>query len=1055
MMSLFQNKFKVYLVLGLLGLVGIISGLNLSVSLFPNISRPTVGLWMNYVNIEKNDFIENYGFDLENELDTLKNGKTKVENISAEFSDDGLFMRILFDWGTEPETAYREIRNITNQWQNRLPKETADTLQVWQWNENTGYLSISFFSQTKTIDELYQHLDPILTPELKKIAGFEEALLFNPKKKEVRIELNPLRMAELGIYPREIRDIISSKMRSYIGGTVLSGDNKLQLNLVGNEKSIDGIKNIKIYKGNKSFQLDEIAKIYLAPHSTRKRVFKTDGKESLILWAKPNVGANVKEATEAIIDLIHAKENKFDEDVSYKVLVDPSEFIRSSIQNVFKSVAIASCLAVLVLFLFMGSFRNVSSAFIEIPFSIILAFILMDIFDMNLNLISLGGMALAAGMNVDASIVVLENIIRHFSNEKNASNRDFSYAYKCQVILSALKEVWRPILVSTITTLIVFTPLIFTKDLTNAVLGDLAKAVIFSHGFACMIALIIVPLVRTQLITRESLHTKSLLDTPMNLFQKIYQKTLFFFIQNKKSRIALFLCVPLALILLFSFVMPKIPKELIGKPNTDWVILNVNSETSKSVKDLEQEIQKAELKIKDTFKDKILYNFMQVRRENRGNLMLRLADKSEMKAFQEELKEAFPNTPEVRFAVYPWNPAELPLPDYPDIEIQIQSKNFKALADNSQEFLANLREEKIMDEVWSEPNLSKSEKLVVSPFESVWNEIRKQAVNISESDILDITMLADSGKKVSEIYENSLRTDIVLKYPDQYTLSDATLSSFPFRINDKVIPLSALVQVKKAQSSPTTNRENAQNIVYIRSNLKKEQKDQKEAIKTKLAAFIKKESSKYPEINITLADENKDLTSSLNQLYKSIGISFVLIAFVLLLQFGNMLNVLTVLLAIPLGLIGVIISLYIFDSTLSLNSALGIILLNGIAVNNSILLVDFANREFASGKDALNSILDSSTQRLRPILITSLTSILGMLPIAFGMGEGGEILQPLGITVSCGLWFSTFLTILFIPLVHYFVLRNKEKGASLDYTNYQKPTHNTSITNNEFSEELQ
>lgn len=1042
MKNLFQNKLKVYLVLGLLGLVGIISGLNLSVSLFPNISRPTVGLWINYVNLEKTDFLENHGYDLENELETLKNGKIKIENVSAEFYDDGLFMRILFDWGTDAEDAYREIRSITNQWQNKLPKETADTLQVWQWNENTGYLSISFFSKNKTIDELYQHLDPILSPGLKSAKGFEEAILFNPKKKEVRIELDPLKMAELGIYPKEIQNMISSKMRSFIGGSIRSGDNKLQLNLVGTEKSIEGLKNIRLYKGEKSFLLSEISKIFFAPHSTRKRIFKTDGKESLIVWAKPNAGANVKEATESIIKLIKDKEPQFDKDVSYKVLVDPSEFIRSAISNVFKSVAIASCLAVFVLFLFMGSLRNVSSAFIEIPFSIVLAFILMEIFDMNLNLISLGGMALAAGMNVDASIVVLENILRHFSMRKDQTNKDFSYAYKCEVILEALKEVWRPIVVSTVTTLIVFTPLVFTKDLTNAVLGDLAKAVIFSHGFACMIALIIVPLVRTQVINRESLHSKSVLDKPMTHFENFYQRTLYFFINNKKARILLFTGIPATLILCMILVLPQVPKELIGKPHTDWVILQLQNETSKSVKDIEVLIQKAELKINELFADEINYNFMSIRRENRGKLMLRLKDKSQVEDFQDRLKKAFPNTPETRFNVFPWNPAELPLPNYPDVEVHIKGKNLKSISNAGEQILVGIKENKLVEGMWSEPNLRKSEKFLVNPFESIWRELRKNNVAITERDLLDVTMLADSGKRINELYEDGEKTDIVMKFPDKYKLNDASLAAFPLKVGDKIIPLSSLVSLKKVESDPSNNRENSENIIKLKAQLTKDKKEQKADIKNAITKFIQKEKSKFNGVSIEVVDENKDLTKSLAQLYKSILISMVLIAFVLMLQFGNVLNVLTVLLAIPLGLIGVIISLYLFDSTLSLNSALGVILLNGIAVNNSILLVDFSNREFEKGLDALNSILNASRQRLRPILITSLTSILGMLPIAFGMGEGGEILQPLGIAVSCGLWVSTFLTIVIIPLVQYSVLKKKELSRGIVFEQYENQFQN-------------
>jgi HAE1 family hydrophobic/amphiphilic exporter-1 len=1036
MIKLFSNKLKVYLILGLFGLVGIYSGLNLSVSLFPNISRPTVGLWINYVNIEKQDFIENYGYSLEKELETLRSGKTKIEDIKADFNDDGLFMRILFDWGVNAEDAYREVRAITNQWQNQLPEDTADSLQVWQWNENTGYLSISFFSKTKTIDELYNHLDPIISPELGAIQGVEQAVLFNPKRKEVRIELNPNKMAELGIYPREIRSIITAKLRSYIGGNIRSGNSKLQLNLRGVDKSIEGIRDLRFYKGEKSFLLKELADVYHADSSQRKRVFKTNGKESLILWAKPKAGANVKDVTESIIQLVKDKQASFDKDVTYKVLVDPSEFIRSSISNVFKSVAIASSLAVIVLFLFVGSFRNVSSAFIEIPFSIILAFILMDLFDMNLNLISLGGMALAAGMNVDASIVVLENIIRHFKLAQQTSNKEFSYPEKVSIIFVALKEVWLPILVSTTTTLIVFTPLIFTKDLTNAVLGDLAKAVIFSHGFACMIALIVVPLVRSQLITNESLHARPLVEGPLKKFEIFYQKSLNYFMQNIKASYMLFAGLALALILAITFVLPTIPKQLIGKPNTDWVILQLRSQTSKSIKDMENMVLKAESRALDKFGEEVRYTFMQVRRENRGMFMLRLKDKSTVKDFMKRLEAEFTSTPEIRFSVFPWNPAELPLPDPPHVQVDIKAKDNKLLNDTAQRLLTQIKENDIYKGMWSEPGLNKSEKFVLTPYVDVWNKLKTNWVQINELDLLDLSMLADKGRKIGDLYQDGRREDMVLKFNDEVKLDENGLSSFPIKIKDKIIPMSALFYLKKADSPPNTVRFNRENLVSLFAKMARGEEHKASETKAAVTKFVEKFKKENTGASIEVVDESKDLTKALEQLTKSIAISLFLIAFVLMMQFGNFYNVLTILVAIPLGVIGVIVSLYVFDSTISLNSALGIILLNGIAVNNSILLVDFSNREFKRGNDALNSILTAATQRLRPILITSLTSILGMLPIAFGMGEGGEILQPLGITVSSGLWASTLLTIMVIPLIHYRVLLKEQKKRSIGTSSY-------------------
>ena len=201
---------------------------------------------------------------------------------------------------------------------------------------------------------------------------------------------------------------------------------------------------------------------------------------------------------EDILKIVKEAMHTLPKDIQYRVLVDPSEFIRASVNNVIHEVIVAAGLAVLVLFLFVGSFKNTITAALEIPLSMILAFIMMNLFDMNLNLISLGGLALAAGMNVDASVVVMENIFRHMEGLKGPLNFDS----RLSLIIRAVKEVRLPIIASTISTLVVFAPLALTKDLTNAILGDLAKAVVFSHGFSMFIALILVPTIRLQIMNQ-------------------------------------------------------------------------------------------------------------------------------------------------------------------------------------------------------------------------------------------------------------------------------------------------------------------------------------------------------------------------------------------------------------------------------------------------------------------------------------------------------------------------------------------------------------------------
>ena len=245
---------------------------------------------------------------------------------------------------------------------------------------------------------------------------------------------------------------------------------------------------------------------------------------------------------EDMLNIVHEAMKSLPKDIEVKVLVDPSEFIRNSIANVLHEVMIGALLAVVILFVFIGSFKNVITAAIEIPLSMILAFILMRMSGMNLNLISLGGLALSAGMNVDASVVVMENIFRHFDLAKKRASEigdafKPSYAEKLEIITRAVREVSFPVIASTVASLVVFLPLAFTSDLSYAVFGDLAKTVVFSHGFSAFVALILVPTVRLQLMSRPGADQEehhSPVEKQLGWLEKSYGNALRKFIQNRK-----------------------------------------------------------------------------------------------------------------------------------------------------------------------------------------------------------------------------------------------------------------------------------------------------------------------------------------------------------------------------------------------------------------------------------------------------------------------------------------------------------------------------------------
>ena len=261
--------------------------------------------------------------------------------------------------------------------------------------------------------------------------------------------------------------------------------------------------------------------------------------------------------------------------------------------------------------MFVGSFKNTITAALEIPLSMVLAFIMMKITNMNINLISLGGLALAAGMNVDASIVVLENIMRHIENYTPKTFNE-----KLKIVMNAVNEVRLPIIASTISTLVVFAPLAFTHNLTNAILGDLAKAIVFSHGFSMIIALCLVPTIRLHILsgTKVDKLPKAPLDSFMKRVTKIYLQGLNALIAKKYLRWLVLGIFVLLFVLSSIFIIPSLKKEIIGKPDTDWMILAINTSGNSEVKQMETETSRIEDDLLTNFGKYIQYTFTQIRR---------------------------------------------------------------------------------------------------------------------------------------------------------------------------------------------------------------------------------------------------------------------------------------------------------------------------------------------------------------------------------------------------------------------------------------------------------
>lgn len=1037
MTSLYRSPLRVYLLLAILSLLGILSATKLPISLFPNSTKPQIGVCI-AISLSPDAFLRTYGTSIEEQFKSVERNDLQVENVVSTYSNRDACYDIHFKWGGDPQEALREVQTVVNSLKGRLPSDSSDRISVWSGESNGGFLALSFYSSKRDLNDLYSILEPALTPRLARVREAQEAVLFNPQKRQVSIELKPEAMAAFQLLPAQVAQTVLQVFEAYGGGSLTVGTNVLRVEFPRAVSSFEDLKTIQVpTPTGRSVSLGDIAHLDLTIPLDSARTFKTSGSSSVILWASPKPGGNVKSMAEEVHAVIASVMPTLPPDIEYKVLVDPSEFIRSAVHNVAHEVLLAAGLAVLILFLFVGNIRNVATAAIEIPLSIVLAFILMRLSGMNLNLISLGGLALSAGMNVDASVVVMENIFRHFDRVKG---RQLNFEERFKVVVGAVQEVQFSVIASTIASLVVFIPLAFTSDLSYAILGDLAKAVVFSHGFSAVVALLLVPTIRLHLMKDTLTHEKpSILEGPLTRLENAYGLWLEKFLIHRRWRWGSYAGLTILFVALMIFVLPRLPREIIGKPDTDWLILGINSSGNTLNRQMEAQTEQIEAELLQKFGDHIRYTFTQIHRANSSMIMFRLKDKKEMEGVWKKVEEAFPNTPFTFFWIDSWNPAELPLPNPPDFKVTVRGSDIGAMAETARDLGNELREKKIFTRVNVEPNASLEEVLRLRPRLEQWPLLAAQGFQVSLGVLSDFTRTATQGRYVTRIGMAGEDMDVYMSFPQNYVATPEELEALPVGMGGRILPLKALATISREEQNPAIRRENGRELFVLSGRVEKGEEKQAEAkaqaataIVEKWPEFIaqRKEKSRQEGVKtvsttatsapaalptLQVEDAKIELTSALQQLLTAVSLSIGLIFLTMVFQFGSVMNSLLVLVAVPLGFIGVLISLFVFKSTLSLNSMLGVILLNGLAVANSIILVDFLQRAVKSGVAPRLAAVQVGRARLRPILMTSLTTGLGMLPIAFGTGEGGKILQPLGIAVAGGLGFSMITTLFIVP----------------------------------------
>ncbi len=1028
-----KKSTGIFLLTLVLILFGVYIVFKLPVMMYPQTRRPQVQIDLRHSGISAVDFQEQYAGQIESRLLSLKN----VDLIETTYSTDSSRFNLTYDWNIKSDDARLAVENIMVTINSSLPNEIRDSYNVrFRDGENAGYLVMGITSESVQSEALYQILKNSLESRLNQLQDLDEIGFYNTERLIADVTLDQKKMLSYGITILDVNSALQSGFLPQPLGSLRTSSGRLSLRLEKNGRTLKDLPRIEVKKvGDSSITLDDIATLNIQ-YTLPSRVFLVDEKPAVQLTATPVEGGNINYMTREIERIMKdaITDGLIPADSQFSLYLDPAKYIRKSIQNVIQAALIGGFLAIFIVFLILGEWKNTFLIAASLPVTIILNFILMDLFNVTINLISLGGLALAVGMIVDSTIVVMENIHRH-----RTECGDIDITLK-QVVLDSVTQVRSPVIASTLTSVLVFLPISFTAPLTNAILGDQARTVVFCLLVSLVVSLTIVPLTAYHLFRFNQEKTKKPgsiqvhIENVVNKIINMYHKSLKWLVGRKlRAFIFIFLAFS-ALTFSVLVILPTIPREIISTPTSDRIVLFFRNSNISDPEELMTEIiPEMNQTIVDILGERLVDKFTNLSgRFNQTFLDLRSSEDTEEAITL--LQKEFVSKGDWYYNIMPWDPAALPLPRSYDFQMSIYGPDPEKKVNLLVSIQELLGQEELYSRIFTRPSSSIVEQLDMKPRQETINKLSPW----SESSLVSLIRKVLTGTSSITLSDGLSDVNVSADYPPEDINTREKIEDFLIPYKQSFVPIKHFFDFSTSKGVSQIYSQNGELAFQIYGSAGFRISDAKRIeIQNKTESYLKEVLILPEGYSYSFDNPRMEMDKSIQSLFFALLISIVLIYILLAFQFNSLWIPIIILVTIPLGFIGVILSLRIFNSTLNLNSLLGTILLGGIVVNNAIMMIDFYKKTRDDYPDYKTALISTATKRFKPILITTLTTIFGMLPLAIGLGEGSNILQPLGIAVSGGLIVSTFLTIYAVPsiivLTHSSKTKNQNRSKGVNF----------------------
>ncbi|GHT40075.1 acriflavin resistance protein [Bacteroidia bacterium] len=984
---------------------GVIGYTSLGVREYPSVDNPIITVQVSYPGANA-DIIEN---QITEPLEQNINGIPGIRSLSSTSSQGSSRITVEFELSVDMETAANDVRDKVSRAQRWLPRDCDPPTVSKADADDQPILQISIQSDKRNLLELSEIADLTVKERLQTIPNVSSVAIWGEKKYAMRLWLDPTKMAAYGITPIDIRNAIDRENVELPSGSIEGDKMELTIRTLGLMKTPEEFNNLIIRENDYNVvRFRDVGFAELGPEDQRS-IMRKNGVPMVSVVVLPQPGANHIDISDEVQVRVKQMQKDLPEDVKMGFVFDNTKFIRASVNEVEETIYIAFLLVIVIIFLFLRDWRATLVPVLVIPVSLVGAFFIMYLAGFSINVLSMLAVVLAVGLVVDDAIVMAENI--YVRIERGQSPKEAG--------IEGSKEIFFAIVSTTITLVAVFIPIVFMEGMTGRLFKEFSIVVSGAVGISSFVALTFTPMISTKiLVKREGKNWFYRKTEPF--FEGLtdgYERLLSSFMAHR------WLTWPIigGTLVLIAVLWTQIPSEMAPLEDRSQVSINMRAPEGSTFEFYRDYGDKIAALADSLAPERVATTgFL---RAGQGFVQLILPDIKDRERSQMEIADvvsgAVRTQTEARSFVQQQSTFGGRRGGMP-IQYVLQAPNLAKL----QEFIPQF-----MNKVSENPKFQMADvnlKFTKPETQVQINRDKAALLGVSTRDIGQTLQYALSGQRMGYFYMNGKQYQILAEINRQQRNKPLDLKSIYVKNSTgEMIQLDNLVELSENVSPPQLYRYNRFNSATVSSGLAKgvtigEGLDEMD----KIAKEVLDDS-----FRTALSGESKEFRESSSSLMFAFGLALILIFLILAAQFESFKDPFVVMFTVPLAIAGALTFMLAGGITMNLFSQIGIIMLIGLVAKNGILIVEFANQRQEEGFDKMEAIEGAAAQRLRPILMTSFSTVLGLLPLAFADAEGANSRVAMGVSVIGGMVVSTFLTLFIVPAVYsYFSTNRVKKG---------------------------